>query len=256
MDSPSLLLRVAQAPAGSALEVGTALPITGADVVLGRSPDADLIVADRTVSRHHLRLRVGVPPTVEPLTASNGTFLGETPLPAHVATPLPEGPTRLQVGGVVFEVLPLADTEPVLHPLSADVPTDPVEAPLRSPLLEVVWDAGQCVARCGDRDLGLVGLPARLLGLLAAEAGAVVHHWDLQDALGTPHLAPMASAVRAALSDAIDAGALDEERLRAGLGLEAADLDRAALLRRLLQARRGHGYVLHLRPKDVSIRQV
>jgi hypothetical protein len=155
---------------------------------------------------------------------------------------------------VLLAVTMLADTEPVHEIIRAQTPA------ARSPALRVVWDAGQCVVRCGDRDVGLTGAAARMLGLLAGRAGEVVHHWDLQQELQTPHLAPLATAVRHALAAAVEAGALSESRLREQLvrsGAEAPDAeDVHALMRRVVQSRRGHGYVLHLLPDDVQTEQV
>lgn len=239
-----VVVRVVEVPDGSALAVGTAFAVRGPTAVLGRSPDADLVLPDRTVSRRHARLDVGSGVTVTALTTSNGTFLGGIRLTEEaVAVPAQGG--ELQLGGVVLEIAVLADTTPVLEPL-----TQSSSSSGRTARLTVVWDAGQCSARCGRRDLGLTSTPARLLGLLAERPGEVVHYWDLQGALGTAHLAPLATAVRQALLAAIESGALDESAVRAEVheltGRPTHDLPPARLVRQVLQARRGHGYVLNL----------
>jgi len=241
-----------QVPEGSALAVGTSWPLVTDAVIVGRSPTADVMVADRTVSREHVRIEVGPPTRVHVLTRSNGTFIDQQP--ASPDTPIDVGPdgARLQLGGVLLALATLTATEPVLEPLGAAPPAPSVP-------LTVTWDAGQCQIRCGDRDLGLTGAPARLFGVLAGRAGEVVHHWDLEQELGTLHLAPLVTAIRKALSDAVDHGVLSEElfrdRLKAATGDDGAG-DRNALMRKVVQSRRGHGYVLHLQADDVAIHHV
>ncbi|MEZ4241849.1 MAG: FHA domain-containing protein [Myxococcota bacterium] len=246
---PALVLRVARAPEGSALVRGAAFSVAG-EAILGRSPDADVVLNDATVSRHHARL-TAAPLAVEALTASNGTFVDGEALVPGAPAPLADG-ARLQLGGVILTVGVLAETDPVVEPLGARA--------LVEPLLDVRWDAGQCAVRAGGRDLGLAGAAARLLGLLAGQAGQVVHLWDLQDELDTPHLAPLATAVRRALVAALRSGALDVRRVRAAVGAarvgDAVPDDPEGLGRLLVQSRRGHGYVLHLSAADVTVHRV
>ena len=257
MAPPPLVLRVLSAPEGSALARGASFPLQGPEAVVGRSPDADVVLPDNTVSRRHLRLTVGPPIRVEALTASNGTFVDGTPLELGTPVSVGVGGARLQLGGVLLAVVPLAETEPVLEPLRS-----PSQGPRHEPLLSVQWDAGQCLTRCRGRDLGLTGAAARFLGLLAEQAGEVVHHWDLQQELDTPHLAPLATAARHALMAAVEAGVLSELHLRerlqaAGIGGPVSEaLPPAELMRAVLQARRGHGYVLHLHRTDVQVTRV
>ena len=250
-ESP-LLLQVVQAPPDSTVVPGMSWAVHSPGAVVGRSPDADIVIPDRTVSRAHARVRVGPPVTIEALTTSNGTFVGDAAVHGGPVVVPAEG-ARVQLGGVLLALGPLGDTEPVLDRLGAARPGPPGEAPLT-----ITWDAGQCVARWSGRDLGLTGGAARLLGVLAGRAGQVVHHWDLEQELGTLHVAPLVTAVRRALSEAIDAGVVDEvwlrERVRSATG--EAPAERAALMRAAVQSRRGHGYVLYLRHDDVVVVQV
>lgn len=254
--SAHIVLRVVRAPEGSSLSVGATFPVPAPQAVVGRSPEADVVLADGTVSRQHLRIHAGPPVLVEALTSSNGTFLDREPLGIGVAVPLPTPTSRLQLGGVVLAVIPLAETTPVVDPL----PSLAREA-RSEPVLQVRWDAGQCSIRCRGRDLGLSGAPARLLGLLAEHAGEVVHHWDLQQELDTPHLAPLASAVRAALARTVHEGVVPRSLFQARLisaqiAPEAVPTDPTELMRRVVQARRGHGYVLHLDRSDVEVERI
>ena len=78
-------LEIVEGPA-----VGTALPLTGV-IVIGRDPDADLVLEDSQVSRRHAR----VTPTpygaiVEDLGSTNGTFVDSMSV---------QGPVRLEDGG-------------------------------------------------------------------------------------------------------------------------------------------------------------
>lgn len=252
--TPTLVLRILRVPDGSVLVQGTGFPLAGAEVVVGRAPDADVVLADGTVSRQHLRVLLGPPVRIEALTASNGTFLDDVPLPPGELVEVPAHAARLQLGGVVVALVQLADTEPVLEPLGAGGvgPTEPV--------LAIQWDAGQCVARCGGRDLGLTGAAARFLGLLAEQPGEVVHHWDLEQELDTTHLAPLATAARHALLAAIRAGALSVAHVRARVRAATVDTSEAEtlpdLMRDLVQSRRGHGYVLNLTAEDVVVARV
>ena len=64
---------------------GSLLVVQGLPAVIGRSPDADLVVADDTVSRHHARLagdRESL--TVTDLGSSNGTTLNGNPMVGEV----------------------------------------------------------------------------------------------------------------------------------------------------------------------------
>ena len=64
---------------------GSILTVTSLPVVIGRAPDADLVVADETVSRQHARLdgdRSAL--TVVDLGSSNGTTLNGNPMVGEV----------------------------------------------------------------------------------------------------------------------------------------------------------------------------
>ncbi|MEO0600078.1 MAG: FHA domain-containing protein [Myxococcota bacterium] len=252
MDERGFLVRIAVVPPGSPVEAGTVRAVHQDSITIGRSPDADVVLMDPTVSRRHVRLQVTPAPTVEALTASNGTFLDEQRLEQGDPVPIPDAGGRLQVGGIVLVIAPIGETRPVW-----DVIRGSVEAP---PVLEATWDAGQCVIRCGGRPLPLTGVASRMLGALAESPGGVVHHWDLQQVLGTSHLAPLATAVRRALAAAVEARFLDVEQLRiwrATLGSEPDGDDSIdELMRWLVQARRGHGYVLNLPPEVVKVHSI
>ncbi len=68
------------------------------EIVLGRSPDCDVVVNHPYVSGRHLRILAGV--VVEDLGSSNGTFLDDS----RIETPSLMGGRRLTVGGPVIRV--------------------------------------------------------------------------------------------------------------------------------------------------------
>ena len=246
------LIRILRAPSGSPVETGSVRALTQASVVLGRSPEADIVLMDASVSRRHASISLGPPAVVEALTSSNGTFLNEMPIEPGRPLPLPSPGARLQLGGVVLEITPLGETRPVLEVIRED---------LGIPLLEVTWDAGQCAIRCSGRPLPIAGAASQFFGALADSPGEIVHHWDLQQLVGTAHLAPLATAARRALAGAIRTGALDAERLLAWHEAQTTPdpeptMSTERLLRWVVQSRRGHGYVLNLPPHAVVVRRI
>ena len=86
--------------------------LESADIVIGRAPTANVVVADSSVSRHHARIffRDGKW-WAEDLGATNGTLLNDEPLKA--AVPLGAG-DRLRLGGSVVTFVPQSAAEPVV----------------------------------------------------------------------------------------------------------------------------------------------
>jgi hypothetical protein len=70
---------------GSVREVE--LPATGS-VVLGRGSDADIIVDDPTLSRHHMRIEIARTVRVADLDSHNGTRIRGRPLTPHLPVEL------------------------------------------------------------------------------------------------------------------------------------------------------------------------
>lgn len=80
-------------------DAGRSYTIAGGDVVLGRAPDADIVLDSTSVSRHHARLhRDADTVTLEDLGSTNGTSVNGDRL---------TGPARLSVG----DSLQLGDVE-------------------------------------------------------------------------------------------------------------------------------------------------
>jgi predicted component of type VI protein secretion system len=94
---PSLTLEIVEGP-GAGRTVAVQRPL-----VIGRGEDADLVLDDTQVSRHHARI-VPTPDggaTVEDLESSNGTFVNQQPL--HSATRVDPG-DQLLIGLTILQL--------------------------------------------------------------------------------------------------------------------------------------------------------
>jgi transcriptional regulator with PAS, ATPase and Fis domain len=91
-------------------------PLGMAPLVVGTSPECDLVVADARVSRRHCELRLGLRGLLlRDLDSKNGTFLGEVPvleigLPVGVAVTLGSSRLSVRVDGAP-SVVALSDAE-------------------------------------------------------------------------------------------------------------------------------------------------
>jgi pSer/pThr/pTyr-binding forkhead associated (FHA) protein len=88
-------------------------------VVVGRSPAADVVLTDPTVSRRHMELRMdGSTVVVEDLESSNGTSVNGEPI--EIPTRLAAG-DRIGIGSTELEVVVETGESP------ASTPTTPTE---------------------------------------------------------------------------------------------------------------------------------
>lgn len=261
-DWGELLLTVRQTSTPEGLALGATLAVAS-EAVLGRSPEATVQLADRTISRRHAR----VWPTssgwqVCHLAEGNGAFLDGAPLAVGVETPLIDG-SSLQLGGVVFAVQVVLGTLPFTTPLRPLRPAPAAIEPLTvgasgEPLLVVRRDGDGCTVHCGERLLPLAPTAALVLAALAARPGVVVHGWDIHEDVGYACNLPQAvSAIRRALRALIDEGSLAAGPLAQAVASVYAEApvadDVGALLRALVLARRGHGYGLMLPAQQVRV---
>ncbi len=114
-------------------------PLTGEEFLIGRSPDCDLVVPDRQVSRYHARLRrEGTAFVLEDLGSKNGTHLNGTRI---------EGPTPVQDGDEIQIALAVKLTflgTDATIPLSEEDVTVMGLGRLRmDPLAHRVWVGGE-----------------------------------------------------------------------------------------------------------------
>jgi S-DNA-T family DNA segregation ATPase FtsK/SpoIIIE len=119
-----LTLEIVEGP-----DAGRQLPVSGT-VVIGRAPDADLVLADPQVSRHHARVTADEgTAVVEDLGSANGTFINHAEL---------HGPARLDPGDdlrVGVTVLALRTRAEVAAAPSAVRPVPPgLARPPRGPV--------------------------------------------------------------------------------------------------------------------------
>jgi transcriptional regulator with PAS, ATPase and Fis domain len=81
-----------------------ALPATG-DVVIGRSPECEVAIDHRKLSRRHAILRLGPTPTVQDLGSTNGTRVARVLIHGGEPVPLPPGES-FQIGPFSLLVVP------------------------------------------------------------------------------------------------------------------------------------------------------
>lgn len=117
-------------PDGSVREV----PLGAEHTLIGRSPDCDVVVEGRLISRQHARIvHAGGVFTLEDLGSHNGTTLNGEPLDRPQT--LHDG-DRIELGGIgrlTFVDSDATSTRPLPHP--ADIAVDPVT--------QDVWIDGQ-----------------------------------------------------------------------------------------------------------------
>ncbi|MCA1664369.1 MAG: sigma 54-interacting transcriptional regulator [Myxococcales bacterium] len=119
------------------------------EIVIGRAPECDVVVAHAALSRRHARLRLGPPLTVEDLGSKNGTHVAGQRLPPNHAAPLAIG-EGFHIGKFSFVVVraPRALARSTQHAADALVVADPKAAA-----------AGSLIA-----DIALTGMNALVLG--------------------------------------------------------------------------------------------
>lgn len=243
-----LQLSIRRASADSGLTLGPAF-VVAQSATLGRAPDVDLVLADRTVSRRHVRFKVSPAGwSVTNLSQGNGVFVDGRSVPSGETASIGAG-AELQIGGVVLAVTALEETVPVNELLG--VPH------VAAPLLQIRRDGDACTVHCRGRLVPMPPIAALVLYALARSPTKVVHEWDIHTVIGRDCNLPQAiSAVRRALKDLIAHGVLTADelaRLTAEAHVEAVpEADLSALARQVVRARRKHGYALMLPPKSVA----
>jgi hypothetical protein len=249
LDPAELTLIITQLGPDSPLRVGQRL-ITDRAATLGRAPDADLRLDDRTVSRLHARLwpeRAAW--WIQRLAPHNGLFLDGQELSPDAPARLPDM-AQLQVGGVLLALHVALATAPVTAPLVAPP----------APFLRLVRDGDRCAFSCKGRFVPLKPTSALALYALARRAGQVLHTWDMQQLMGVECNLPQAlSGVRRALRELLEEGWVSPQELRAWIARASGgqhlrrleEMDDATLIRHFVMTRRGHGAILMAPPEAV-----
>lgn len=253
-----LVLTIDQVRAGAALEPGRAFRLGRSPSLAGRGESCPIWLPDSTVSREHARLTAhGLEIEVEVLPGRSSTFLNGRRLRPGESVRVPAAGAQLQLGGVLLAVKALDETVEFQERLGeAD---SPVTSP---PLVTWSWEAGEVDVRVSGRRLDLYPAAARALAVLLEHPSESVASADIQDELGsTANVEQLMSYIRAAFRQAIQSEALPQARLatevarvHSGASVEElATMDPRALLRILVQSRRGFGYALNLAPDAVRM---
>jgi phage tail-like protein len=109
-------------------------------LTIGRAPENALTLPDPLVSRHHaeVRLQSGGPMLTD-LASANGTFLGETRLPAQLPHPLEDG-TTFSVGPftITYQAAPRPEPAEAAALPVGEAPLVEAELPVRAPVVQSV----------------------------------------------------------------------------------------------------------------------
>lgn len=243
-------LSLVRAPAGSALAPGMLLSLRDG-IEIGRDPSTSVPLNDASVSRRHVKVTAGSDGLVlSNVSSNNGVFIDAVAVPPGSTRALGQA-RRVQIGGLLFDVVIDEATRPVTEPLTLGTVGSGRPAANVEPIFRIVTDGDACTVQLRDSHLDVSTNAARALRAMAKTPGAIVHEWDIQTEVGGRiNVAQLMSSIRRALKAAVKQRALREEEIRAhieaarvGSDLESvASLSGAALLRRYIWARRGHGY--------------
>jgi len=143
------------------------------EVVIGRAPECDVVVAHAALSRRHARLRLGPPLTVEDLGSKNGTHVAGARLPPHGVAPLALG-EGFHIGKLAFMVVraPRAHARSTQHAADALLVSDPTASTPGSLVGEIAL-TGMNALILGETGVGKEVL-AETLHRLSKRSGAFV----------------------------------------------------------------------------------
>lgn len=150
------------------------------EVVIGRAPEADLVLDHPLVSRQHCRVTTGADGTFVSDTSTNGTFVGgqrvRTRLALHAGDVLAVGPFQLRFDGRALTSAPVARGATIAARrvglvVPHTVTKKPVEI-LRD--VELTFDPGEFVALLGASGSGKSTLLGVLNGRRAPTFGTVL----------------------------------------------------------------------------------
>lgn len=266
------------------LEEGEGFEFTGDPPwELGRAPHYGPELKDRSISRRHAVISLSPHARrwrIENVSRHNGVFVDGDEVIAGEAADLPDEVCHVQLGSVVFELKWLEETRPFTqaidparaqammlaadpseeHTLEAITEANPGSA--GSPMFSLTRDGDCCAVHCKGKLLSLKPSCALAFYSLCKQPGEVVHGWDMLDEMGGEYDLPQAiSGVRRELRGLMKAGWLTRKEIIMAINSTSAlhqddelqALDEAALLRRFLISRRGHGYALMLPQEKISL---
>ena len=258
------IVKVERAPEAGAVRVGDVFEVTGDEIVLGRSESADVTLGDSSVSTHHVTLRaLETGFVLHNASARGSTWVDQRALAPDEQVDVLES-AWIQLGRLLLHVSRAVQTTPISTMYS--LPSAPSEPGEHAPDVFLSVDLGlHASVRVMGREQQLFPMALRMLWRLAEDAGEVVGHGALKDALsptasaGGLNVAQNVTYIRDMFEKALDLGELTEDELREELEVtlgpaRVAPMERRELLRALVQNVRGRGYRLNLSPKQVDVR--
>ena len=249
-------LTVKRVSGAVSVEVGTSFGVTGAGTVLGRSPAADVQLEDRTVSHEHVRLSIeGDALVVVNLSERGATFLDSERLEPGARNEVSGDRAQLQLGGILLVAVRSEPTEDFDQLLSLEATEDP--------WLVVALHGTRCFLRLAGRPTHVSPRPAAAIWALANTPGEVVDSQTILRAADPDYvggsLNQLMTYARQVFFDALAEHAVDlahaAELVASSYRAQERDMpdvsDERALVRALIENRRGVGYQLNLPGAEV-----
>lgn len=264
---PDVELRIVVEQAGGLLGIqpGHTFEVGSTTTIIGRDQRSDVFLDDPAVSHRHLILNqtFGIP-ILENLSDQVTHILDGAPLLPGDKRALTSGSdTRILLGNILLNLqfdAPAAALMSEPKPSLATVPTPPTVE--NAPFLSIEWEHDRCHVRCKGKLVDLFPISARVLGLLCATPGSPVHKTELRKLIGpAPQLEQQVTYIRRAFAGLVKSGAVTKEELQNFIGTNSAgphvtalaSMPLNTLLRYFISAKRGFGYVIHMRSQEISI---
>jgi diguanylate cyclase (GGDEF)-like protein len=97
----------------SGANLGRRYLLDSSSVIIGRSPQANIVITDSTISREHARcVQVGTRMEIEDINSSNGSFVNDSKIKGRV--PLRDGDI-VRLGSVLFKYFAHDNVENIFH---------------------------------------------------------------------------------------------------------------------------------------------
>lgn len=230
-------------------------------MVIGRSFDCDVQLADATVSRVHARLHfVDGRFHLENCSSSGATIVGGRRLAPDERVDLDTAAPSFQIGRVLLG-LEMSEDATANYSEVLDERTVQSAKSETTPFLSLRWESGAVHIRCKGQFMNLYPTSAKLLAALCSACPNPVPSFELQDAIGeTASIEQQVSYIRKAFERLLESGTLSTRELCQHIARHNANLNRdelstesvRQLLRRFIAARRGFGYMLLLSGDEVA----
>ncbi len=258
-----MLLKVIKIRDDVGVELGTVLNVDHPVTIIGRDPNADIVLVNRGISRRHVRLSTdsaGV--WVENLSRFD-TYLNQSRL--HERTSLASGDC-LQVGPVLLQVVGESDASATLEGLGPMTVTATharaISTTTDGPLVSI--DSNAKALLFGGRAVDLRPREFAVMEALALRAGQWVTVDNIADSLNADpgyikkYVSYARGALRAELETSVELASLVRLAVREASDAltQRTDLDTCSsrdLVLELLKSRHSAGYRLSVLPHRISI---